>query len=692
MNRQNLRPKGLKAPALESKKPVNTVTPARPLSNRDLNVTQKKVDLAKMTVEEVANWIELECRSFCKDAQAMEYSQKFRENAVCGQAVKIGLSESNLKDIGIKNVGHKVILAHRLKAAAADGHVVLPAKEGTVVAPQAAKDDPNAMESDSESSGNEPVKDVPLNDEPSAMKTEKTKEGADKENARLLYNCFGAGGAAPSAGKASSQLKTTKCWKCGIYGHKAAACSKKEKICFACGQEGHHQFDKICKAPKNQWNRCWNCGNTGHITRKCPEPRGAENGNGLCFVCWEVGHISNACPKRCTKCSENGGLMAPHSIDRCPMNGQYKQASPKPAKKEEKTEVNKETKKERKASPKPAEARAEAKRSPQRSPVRKPMKTRSDPSLKSSAGKPKKLSLAAKQEPRKPNRADSLNWRVANKTTQRRHSAVLSRPPAVNSRFPEPTKRRNSLSRPHPVSIIPPMGPPKQPTKAPMKQPKTTVLNTARRHSTGNTSAYTRPYAAAAAARSRMDCSANLLEAQKWGHKMAQRAPVRKMQRQKSDMDLFQEQEEAWASSRTCIDLFQEVQIQANDFVKHNMESDRRSHVKRSPPGFSRLNARATHFEPAAVRRSRNEPKLSWSARARPGGLSRAHSDRRHIRSNVWAAPEDTMVPLGRSSTDPDLVYRRNKFENLTLEDLYSGERQYSETRSETPSRYVSFP
>ncbi|XP_046859274.1 zinc finger CCHC domain-containing protein 7-like isoform X1 [Xenia sp. Carnegie-2017] len=65
--------------------------------------------------------------------------------------------------------------------------------------------------------------------------------------------------------------------------------SKKEIVCWLCGETGHHV--KACNK-----DVCYNCRKPGHKIKKCPRPR--RNGHSTCNRCHAFGHFEDFCPDR----------------------------------------------------------------------------------------------------------------------------------------------------------------------------------------------------------------------------------------------------------------------------------------------------------------------------------------------------------------------------------------------------------
>ncbi|CAJ2632208.1 unnamed protein product [Trifolium pratense] len=65
----------------------------------------------------------------------------------------------------------------------------------------------------------------------------------------------------------NSDKKDMKCFKCGVWGHKADECRSQGSKCFRCGRFGHKSKD--CKNPIT----CFNCNEEGHISPDCKKPK-----------------------------------------------------------------------------------------------------------------------------------------------------------------------------------------------------------------------------------------------------------------------------------------------------------------------------------------------------------------------------------------------------------------------------------
>ena len=75
----------------------------------------------------------------------------------------------------------------------------------------------------------------------------------------------------------------TTCKICGVKGHPAKFCRKRDAVCAQCGKVGHEKVD--CQA------RCRMCNKVGHVSVTCPAYLGEEPARVPCSKCEEKIHL-----------------------------------------------------------------------------------------------------------------------------------------------------------------------------------------------------------------------------------------------------------------------------------------------------------------------------------------------------------------------------------------------------------------
>lgn len=90
----------------------------------------------------------------------------------------------------------------------------------------------------------------------------------------------------------------TRCFNCGVFGHRAQICTSKTH-CFHCSFQGH----KSSQCPmKDRGRVCYQCKNPGHQAAQCPYGI-------ICRFCGHEGHIIGHCPFiECNACHQLGHM------------------------------------------------------------------------------------------------------------------------------------------------------------------------------------------------------------------------------------------------------------------------------------------------------------------------------------------------------------------------------------------------
>lgn len=106
--------------------------------------------------------------------------------------------------------------------------------------------------------------------------------------------------------KKEREGKKAKCFNCGAKGHLSSACpmAAGSKVCYYCGSADHQGKDcpnappaVVGEVVDLKTARCFNCGMIGHLAGTCSLKTKQGADKKACYICGELGHGSRFCPK-----------------------------------------------------------------------------------------------------------------------------------------------------------------------------------------------------------------------------------------------------------------------------------------------------------------------------------------------------------------------------------------------------------